>query len=196
MALPISILWSIRVGFGQKLLLAGLFSLVMITIAFAIVRVTVLSTGYTTSHHQAEISWLCFMSFMESSVGKCIPSSSALEEMLRYSAMIVACLASFRALFTQKNRESEAKEAKKREINSKGRAMWARAKYFQQSLLESRHTEGLAGMTQGTNDPVPLKYVSLSEHGLLNESHSPKTVCSHSVTPRTATSTESTIDWV
>jgi hypothetical protein len=63
------------VGFGRKVLLAGLFSLVVITIVFAIVRVTVVSKGYTTSHHQAEISWLYFWSFMEFSVGKCISSS-------------------------------------------------------------------------------------------------------------------------
>ncbi|KAF1969836.1 hypothetical protein BU23DRAFT_571151 [Bimuria novae-zelandiae CBS 107.79] len=35
---------------------------------FAIVRVTVVSQGYTTSHYQAEISWLCFWSFMEFSI--------------------------------------------------------------------------------------------------------------------------------
>lgn len=69
MALPISILWRIRVGLGRKVVLAGLFSLVAITIVFAIVRVTVVSRGYTTTHHQAEISWLYFWSFMEFSIG-------------------------------------------------------------------------------------------------------------------------------
>ncbi|KAF2647119.1 hypothetical protein K491DRAFT_551099, partial [Lophiostoma macrostomum CBS 122681] len=89
MSLPISLLWSVRIGFGRKVALVGLFSLVVITMTFAIIRVTVVSKGYTTTQqgarHQAELSWLYFWSFVEFAI-----------------AVLVACLVSFRALFAQK----------------------------------------------------------------------------------------------
>ncbi|PVH96015.1 hypothetical protein DM02DRAFT_675103 [Periconia macrospinosa] len=166
MALPISILWSVRVGLSRKIFLGAIFSLVVITMTFAIVRVTVVSKGYTTTQqggrHQAEITWLYFWSFIEFAV-----------------AVIVASLASFRALFAQKNRESEAEEARKREIiereasNSKSKALWARAKYFQQSLLETMKAEIELTKQETTDDStLPLKNVSFSDHGLLEETHS------------------------
>lgn len=116
--------------------------------------------------------------------------------MLTWSALIVACLASFRAIFAQKNRESEAEEARKREViqreasNSKTRAMWARAKYFQQSLLESMHGEGPPSRIQDNEElvmQVPLKNVSLVEHGLLDGSQSLKAVTSQTNSSRTVT---------
>jgi hypothetical protein len=176
MALPISLLWSVKVSLGRKFLLAGLFSLVVITMAIAVVRVTVVSSGYTTTHggarQQAEITWLYFWSFIEFAI-----------------AVMVACLASFRALFAQKNRASEADQAHKREImqregsNSKARAMMARAKYFQQSLFETMKTEGETTKLGTANDStLPLREVSLNDHGLLTDGRS-----SHSIS-KTVTS--------
>jgi hypothetical protein len=77
MSLPISLLWSVRVGLGRKIVLAGLFSLVVITMTSSIVRVTVVSKGYATTQRgapqQAEMMlWLCFWSFVEVAVGKYI----------------------------------------------------------------------------------------------------------------------------
>jgi hypothetical protein len=75
MSLPISLLWSVRVGLGRKIALAGLFFLVVITMTFSIVRVTVVSKGYAITQRgapqQAEMMlWLCFWSFVEVAVGK------------------------------------------------------------------------------------------------------------------------------
>jgi hypothetical protein len=182
MALPISVVWSIRVGLGRKILLGAIFSLVVITMTFAIVRVTVVSEGYTTTqqggHQQAEISWLYFWSFIEFAVGMC-SYHHIYKHVLNHIAVIVASLASFRALFVKKNRELEAEEAQKREMlqreaaNSKSRAIWARAKYLQQSLLETMKSESEVVKHQATNDSIlPLQNVSLAEHGLLENSHS------------------------
>lgn len=57
------------------------------------------------------------------------------------TVIIVACLASFRALFSNKERAREAEEALERERDMNGcpslnlRVMKARAKHFQDSLL-------------------------------------------------------------
>ncbi|KAF2806679.1 uncharacterized protein BDZ99DRAFT_448126 [Mytilinidion resinicola] len=155
MSLPISLLWSVRVSFGRKVVLAGLFSLVLITMVIAIVRVTVVSKGYVVGHRQAEISWLYFWSFTEFAV-----------------AILVACLASFRALFAQKERQSEAEVARKRELAQRdspsggsSRALWARAKFFQQSLFETEKTVDQETKRGGSDDFVPLSDISGSERG-------------------------------
>jgi hypothetical protein len=182
MALPISVVWSVRVGLGRKILLGGIFSLVVITMTFAIVRVTVVSEGYTTTQQggrqQAEITWLYFWSFIEFAVGMC-SLSHIYARVLIHVAVIVASLASFRALFVKKNRDSEAEEVHKREMlqreapSSKSKAVWARAKYFQQSLLETMKTESTVMERRTTNDSnLPLQPVCLVEHGLLDDGHS------------------------
>jgi hypothetical protein len=90
------------------------------------------------------------------------------------SAVLVACLASFRALFVQKNRASEAEEARKRELlqregsHSKTKAIWARAKYFQQSLFESIKSEAAVTKADTADDAIlPLSNLSFTDHGLL-----------------------------
>jgi hypothetical protein len=54
----------------RKLQLGGLFSLVIITMVVAIVRVTVISSKAAKSgRNQVEITWLYMWHFIESSVG-------------------------------------------------------------------------------------------------------------------------------
>ncbi|KAF7929754.1 hypothetical protein EAE99_004658 [Botrytis elliptica] len=82
LAIPISMLWTVRLSRKRKLALAGIFSLVIITIIFSIVRQSVVSS-YS---HQFEESWLYTWSLVEQTV-----------------AIIIACLASFRSLFARNN---------------------------------------------------------------------------------------------
>jgi hypothetical protein len=70
MSMPISLLWSVRVSLGRKFLLAGLFSLVLVTMVIAIIRVTVVGKGYVGGNKQAEITWLYFWTFIEFAAGK------------------------------------------------------------------------------------------------------------------------------
>ncbi|KAF5877156.1 uncharacterized protein Bfra_001519 [Botrytis fragariae] len=80
MAIPISMLWAVRLSRKRKLALAGCH--IMISMIFAIVRVAIVS-----SHsHRVEESWLYTWSFVEKTV-----------------AIVVACLASFRSLFSRQN---------------------------------------------------------------------------------------------
>jgi hypothetical protein len=71
MLLPISILWNVRVSMARRFALGGVFSLVIITMVIAIVRVTVTTDGNRISHanKQVESSWLYTWHFVESSVG-------------------------------------------------------------------------------------------------------------------------------
>ncbi|TGO57942.1 hypothetical protein BCON_0060g00160 [Botryotinia convoluta] len=80
LVIPISMLWTVRLSRKRKLALAGIFSLVIITIIFSIVRQSVVSS-YS---HQFEESWLYTWSLVEQTV-----------------AIVIACLASFRSLFAR-----------------------------------------------------------------------------------------------
>ncbi|TGO22447.1 hypothetical protein BPAE_0168g00180 [Botrytis paeoniae] len=82
LAILISMLWTVRLSRKRNLALAGIFSLVIITIIFSIVRQSVVSS-YS---HQFEESWLYTWSLVEQTV-----------------VIIIACLASFRSLFTRNN---------------------------------------------------------------------------------------------
>ena len=81
--IPFVILWQVRIPLTKKLALTGIFSLVVITMLFAILRVTLISK----LTKQPDTSW----SYMWNSIEQNI-------------AIVVACLASFRALFTQDQR--------------------------------------------------------------------------------------------
>ncbi|KAF2688540.1 hypothetical protein K458DRAFT_384721 [Lentithecium fluviatile CBS 122367] len=84
MLFPMVILWNVRIPLHKKLALAGLFSLVIITIIFAILRITLVSS-LTTMY---DTSWLYMWSSVEQNI-----------------AIIVACLGSFRTLFTSTQRQ-------------------------------------------------------------------------------------------
>ena len=81
--IPFVILWQVRIPLTKKLALTGIFSLVIITMVFAILRVTLISK----LTKQPDTSWSYMWSAIEQNI-----------------AIIVACLASFRTLFTQDQR--------------------------------------------------------------------------------------------
>jgi len=78
-ALPIAIVARVHISAPQKVALIGVLSLGLIIIGFAIARIVVTDAQGT----HPEISWLSLWSAIESSV-----------------AVLVCCLASFKALFT------------------------------------------------------------------------------------------------
>jgi hypothetical protein len=144
MSLPISILWNVRVSLKRKFQLAGLFSLVIITMVVAIVRVSVVTDSKSVSQqNQVEVVWMYLWHFVESSV-----------------ALLVACLASFRTLFAAKERREEEREAKYRPSTNpdsgRMKAMLARAKHFQDSLFTKTHSEGTKAET--TKGPDSMEY--------------------------------------
>ncbi|ORY10362.1 hypothetical protein BCR34DRAFT_602200 [Clohesyomyces aquaticus] len=77
MTIPFSILWRVRIPLHRRLALYGIFSLVLITIAFSLTRLAVIS------HSLADPSWLYMWSSIEQNI-----------------AILVACLGSFRTLFS------------------------------------------------------------------------------------------------
>ncbi|OTB08910.1 hypothetical protein M426DRAFT_18309 [Hypoxylon sp. CI-4A] len=83
MIIPITMVWNTRLRWRKKLALIGIFSLVIVTMIFSIVRVLVTSK----LSRQPDTSWL----YLWSSIEQCI-------------AIIVACISAFPRLFTQSNR--------------------------------------------------------------------------------------------
>ncbi len=72
--IPILMLWNIQISLRKKLALMGIFSLTVIVMVVAIVRVAVV----TTKNTNADISWLYFWSNIEIAVGICTPPPSSL----------------------------------------------------------------------------------------------------------------------
>ncbi|KAJ4374837.1 hypothetical protein N0V83_001915 [Neocucurbitaria cava] len=143
MSLPISILWNVRISFTRKVQLAGLFSLVVVTMVISIVRVAVVSSKNNLStSNQVENTWLYLWHFVESAV-----------------ALLVACLASFRTLFTAKSRREEdahyRDEEAQRNCGVQKKHAWARAKHLQDSLFKSTK-----------NDTVITKVTSVGEESM------------------------------
>ena len=66
MALPLRLLWGLQINSRQKLALGGIFSLGIIIIIFAIVRVVEISA---TFNHVNPL-WLALWSMIEASVGE------------------------------------------------------------------------------------------------------------------------------
>ena len=73
-SIPISLLWKVEITVKQKVALAGIFSLAVITMTFAIVRVTVISI----LTQQPDVSWLYMWSFVEQTVGEFAPARTPL----------------------------------------------------------------------------------------------------------------------
>ncbi|KAL8993148.1 MAG: hypothetical protein Q9169_006569 [Polycauliona sp. 2 TL-2023] len=90
MLIPFSMLKGVQMRWDRKAALGGIFSLVVITMIFAIVRVSLVGGNDRT---QPDSSWLYLWSAIEASI-----------------AIIVACLATFRNLFS---RESSRQQVEK-----------------------------------------------------------------------------------
>ena len=83
MALPMSVLWHLRVTHSQKIGLSFLFAAGFIIIAFAVIRLTL------TLPNKAHVNpkWLCIMSVTESSVAVIVGCAPALRVFFRRAAM-------------------------------------------------------------------------------------------------------------
>lgn len=65
MTVPVSMLWKVQISLRQKLVLAGIFSLTVFIMVFAIIRVAVLSS----SNNIRDQTWLYLWSAIEQTVG-------------------------------------------------------------------------------------------------------------------------------
>ncbi|KAL9594377.1 MAG: hypothetical protein Q9219_007071 [cf. Caloplaca sp. 3 TL-2023] len=81
---PVNMLWKVKISLRQKLALGGIFSITVVIMVFAIIRVVVVSNFSQTPDQ----TWLYMWSSVEQTV--------------------FACLASFRALFTKSKRPTPA----------------------------------------------------------------------------------------
>ncbi|KAF2705459.1 hypothetical protein K504DRAFT_414361 [Pleomassaria siparia CBS 279.74] len=79
MSIPFNILWRVRLSPQQRIALSGIFSLVLITIIFAIVRAAITTVGVT---NQMDPIWMYLWTNIELNV-----------------AIIVACVAPYHSLF-------------------------------------------------------------------------------------------------
>ncbi|CAF9936601.1 MAG: hypothetical protein HETSPECPRED_010382 [Heterodermia speciosa] len=85
-----NILWNLQISMQKKLALAGIFSLTLFIICVSIARVVIATSGA-----QIDLTWVLFWGGIEASV-----------------AIIVACLASFRTLYTRSERSSNRPSGK------------------------------------------------------------------------------------
>ena len=103
MLIPITLLWKVQMKWRRKAALAGIFSLVIITMIFAMVRTIVAVTSLARQQNL----WVNLWSAVEADVGKRDHAFVRLyinfSSNMVYVAIIVACLASFRNLFSREN---------------------------------------------------------------------------------------------
>ena len=109
MLIPFTMLWGVQMKRSRKAALAGIFSLVIITMTFAIVRTAVVGSA---KKRVPDSSWLYMWSAIETSVGKLMMMRLFYNETTNDTvslAIIVACLASFRNLFSRENSRHQPK---------------------------------------------------------------------------------------
>ena len=108
MLIPSTMLWGVQIQWRRKFTLAGIFSLVVITMIFAIVRTAVVTSS--DKSHSPDSSWLYMWSAIEVSVGQWIMHTCFIDVISNVSlAIIVACLASLRNLFSRENPQHHPK---------------------------------------------------------------------------------------
>ncbi|TKA77897.1 hypothetical protein B0A55_03341 [Friedmanniomyces simplex] len=141
-ALPIAIVAKVQISAPQKVALIGVLSLGVIIIGFAVARIVVTDAQGT----HPEISWLALWSAIESSV-----------------AVLVCCLASFKALFTGKRLGSSREPYYAHGSVRGGRG--APSKHA--SAIHHQHGEvRIAGPTGSRSKPIPLTEVRGGEYGV------------------------------
>lgn len=104
MSIPIHLLWKVQISLRRKLLLGGIFSLSLVIILFSILRITLVTKTRDSRRLLPEQTWLFLWGYIEASI-----------------AVIVACLASFRTLFTKPERSPQRKPAWKRQEDIEAR---------------------------------------------------------------------------
>ena len=102
MLIPFYMLWDVQMQWRRKLALAGIFSLVIVTMIFAILRTALVGSANTTL---VDSSWLLKCSAIEASVGTIYEHLGPFPAKIDIVslAIIVACLATFRDLFSRES---------------------------------------------------------------------------------------------
>jgi hypothetical protein len=73
LCLPIVILWKVRLNLRKKLILAGIFSLTLFTVAVTIIRGTIHTGKVATDGSQTQnIAWAWFWLSIEFITGECL----------------------------------------------------------------------------------------------------------------------------
>lgn len=140
----------LRVNRKEKLALTGIFSLSLLIIIVAIIRVV--QTSATTQH--VDPVWLALWSMIEASVGKILLSALKPALFLMCDlAIIVANLPSFRILITNR-----AKSACLHQPSTNGSSSRNRFSQFKNSAIRldpihQRGTSDLENLTRDTSDP-------------------------------------------
>ncbi|MCJ1282375.1 hypothetical protein MMC26_001698 [Xylographa opegraphella] len=113
-----NILWNIKINLRKKLALVGICSLTVFVIVVAIIRVVI-----STKDDTLDLTWLILWGGVESSVGQSSIVVLSSDDPRRngadcffHTAIIVACLASFRALYT---RSENSAGPSKRQVRNK-----------------------------------------------------------------------------
>ncbi|KAM4060202.1 hypothetical protein HRG_002192 [Hirsutella rhossiliensis] len=139
---PIFILWGVRISLGRKIALAGIFALVAFTIIVTIIRGSIFGGVYQSiDEHNLKamnVSWIWFWFAIEFNV-----------------SYIIACLVSFRALFTQRDRKANIQQERKipatpgtpEALKVRRSGFASRFKSMQNSLLDTCRT--LEGFGRG-----------------------------------------------
>ena len=149
-------LWHVRVPMGQKLMLIGIFSLTVIVMIVAIIRVAIVNS----SHKDADVSWLFFWSNIEMATCKSSCRSfdqlrPTIDQSLPPKAVIIACLASFRQLFVNINGQQA------HAVHSRSTSRWGLFSYFQsrgKSLTKlSSHTKWPNHPSEYNDPPKPTE---------------------------------------
>ncbi|KAK3335205.1 hypothetical protein B0T19DRAFT_436090 [Cercophora scortea] len=111
---PVSILWRIRISIRKKIMLSGIFGLVAFTIAVTIVRGSIFGGTFKTidenNFRAMNVTWIWFWFSVEFMV-----------------SFIIACLVSFRTLFTQKDHAQDDLEARQYQERKKREEVAVRA---------------------------------------------------------------------
>ncbi|KAK0251910.1 hypothetical protein LTR91_006460 [Friedmanniomyces endolithicus] len=142
-ALPIAIVARVHISPPQKVALIGVLSLGLIIIGFAIARIVVTDAQGT----HPEISWLALWSAIESSV-----------------AVLVCCLASFKALFTGQ-RHGSSRQPYYTHSSSRGRGVSSK----HGSELHQEHGEVRMAGPSSRSRSIPLNEVKGGESRVTRE---------------------------
>lgn len=102
--IPVLLLWNSRISWKKKLLLMSIFSLTVIVIIISIVRISLI----ISSANRGDISWLYLWSNIEVVICMfshlCTLMLSLSLTLEPFTAIIVACLASFRQLYVKSDK--------------------------------------------------------------------------------------------
>ncbi|KAF2868656.1 hypothetical protein BDV95DRAFT_609569 [Massariosphaeria phaeospora] len=119
-SIPVNIVWRTTLTLRQRLGLMGVFSLVLVTIVFAIVRAAVTTTTTSGVSNQMDPIWAELWTSLEMNI-----------------AIIVACVGSFRTLFTHDRRTKASRSSKP---SKPSRTTAPTEDEIEEIILENRNT--------------------------------------------------------